>query len=78
MSTKSGIYSSGNFYLYGECFDEDRAYIAVQGIENSEIALEGKYLNVTVAIPNEVMDELCIAWLKERKLHGSLGGLMGK
>jgi len=45
MSSKSGIYSSGDFYLFEECFDENRAYIRAKGLGNSEVKLVDKTIS---------------------------------
>jgi hypothetical protein len=35
-------------------------------------------ITVRLNIPPELMDELALAWCKHRKLHGALGGPVGK
>lgn len=69
IGTKGEIYSSGDFYLSEDCFDENKVYIQAEGLGNAEVNLVDKHLNVTIAIPNEIMDELAIEWCKKRKLN---------
>lgn len=79
MSTKSGIFISGNIYLYNECFDDKSTYIQVAKSGNSKVNIDFEgFQEVTIAIPNEVMNELAIAWCQKRELQGALGGPVGK
>jgi hypothetical protein len=78
MSTKGGIFISNNVYLYEEAFDDKTAYIEVTKSGNAKVELDfDKSQTITVAIPQDIMDELAIAWCKKRKLQGTLGGPVG-
>jgi len=78
MSTKGGIFLSDNIYLYEEVLDDKTAYIEVTKPGNAKIEMDfDGYQSITVAIPNEVMDEIAISWCKKRKLQGTLGGPVG-
>ena len=78
MSTKCEIYHSDFVYLYEDVFDKNTAFIRVTGSGNACVELDfNKSQNVTGAIPDEIMDEMAIAWCKKRKLHGALGGPVG-
>lgn len=87
MSTKEWVYQENDqFGLYQEMtFDKDNDNPAVIQIINpanfmvaSESNAEGTVFGKLEAeIPADVFDQIAIAWLKKRKLHGALGGPVG-
>ncbi|MGL5665171.1 MAG: hypothetical protein ACRDD9_03480 [Shewanella sp.] len=87
MSTKEWVYQGNDqFELYQEMtFEKDNDNPAVIQIINpadfkvvSESNAEGKaFGRLEAEIPADVFDQIAIAWLKKRKLHGALGGPVG-
>lgn len=92
MSTKEWILSEHDgASLYQECFHDFEKHVtnpnpAVIQIENpgsfsitkEEHAGAGPYSQLVVEIPAERFDEIAIAWCKNRKLQGRLGGPAGQ
>ena len=90
MSTKEWIYRSDTQYetaLYQDLLsDDDKVNTATLSIENptkfsvsySENNNSNAITHLTVKIPVSVLDEMAIAWCKNRKLQGALGGPVGQ
>ncbi|AFI84661.2 hypothetical protein Q7A_1843 [Methylophaga nitratireducenticrescens] len=90
MSTKEWIYRSNTQYettLFQEVSsDDDNVNTATLSIENpakfsvsySENNNSSAMGHLIVEIPVSVLDEMAIAWCKQRKLQGALGGPVGQ
>lgn len=90
MSAKEWIYRSDTQYattLFQEVpSDDDNIHTATLCIENpakfsvsySENNNSSAMGHLIVEIPVSVLDEMAIAWCKQRKLQGALGGPVGQ
>ncbi|MBO9489832.1 hypothetical protein J7384_05610 [Endozoicomonas sp. G2_1] len=52
--------------------------IQVENPEKYSVCKENNYQKITLAIDAQEFDKLAIAWCKKRKLHGALGGPVGR
>jgi len=85
MSAKASIASGENFHLYNEELISDNPRSVFLTLENppsfelSKDIFQGNVIeSFTAEIPSEAMDEMAIAWIKHRKLQGSVGGPVGQ
>ncbi|WP_375171138.1 hypothetical protein [Marinobacter sp.] len=84
MSVKASISSSNAHHLYfEELLSEDPRFVFLELTDPEEFSVhkekfkERSFESITVQIPQGVMDDIAIAWIKRRKLQGALGGPVG-
>lgn len=92
MSIKDWVFSKEDgANLYQVCFydpenndvNPNPAVIQIENPENFSITREEcadakSFSQLIVEIPADRFDEIAVAWCKKRKLHGMLGGPVGK
>jgi hypothetical protein len=87
MSTKEWVYQGNEKYaLFQEMtldsINNNPATLAVINPSDFKIEFEtnaeGQNIgHLMTEIPAEIFDEIALAWCKQRKLHGALGGPVG-
>jgi len=82
MSIKTPIASNEKFSFYHEAFLDDSIHDVLISVTNpSECNIEkspNSGISATISLSVKDMDSIAIAWIKERKLQGTLGGPVGK
>ena len=64
MSTKCSVAYGEKYHFYEECWDTENIYIELTNPPDSWSAQHGE---ITIAIPNDIMDEIAEAWIAKRK-----------
>ncbi len=82
MSTKCSIASGPTFHLYHELtLDSVQPEDVFLDIEDTqELLVEKDFSNslrTRVQLPCDLLDQVAIAWIRHRKLQGSMGGPVG-
>ena len=84
MSVKASISTSNVHHLYfEELLSEDPRFVFLELTDPEEFSVhkekfQGRsFESITVQIPQGVMDDIAIAWIKRRKLQGAVGGPVG-
>ncbi|ROT94750.1 hypothetical protein EB809_18755 [Marinobacter sp. R17] len=84
MSTKASITGGERHHLYfEELLSEHPKSVFLEITSPSEFRVTKETYkgsstdNLVVEIPSETMDEIAIAWIKQRGLQGALGGPVG-
>lgn len=85
MSTKGSICSGSKYHLYfQELLSENPKSVFLELEEPLEFRVEketfrGKSRDfLVVEIQSEDMDQIAVAWIKQRKLQGAVGGPVGQ
>ena len=84
MSTKEWFYVTETSDVGGyqevtlERDNHNPVIIQVENPEEYSVCKENNYQKITLAINALEFDKLAIAWCKKRKLHGALGGPVGR
>ena len=82
MSTKTSLAAGDNYHFYVDIFLDSKCEEVFLAVNNPSM-YSVEYVNkgvhqATVAVAPADMDEIALAWIKERKLQGVLGGPVGK
>jgi hypothetical protein len=84
MSIKTSITGGERHHLYfqeGLDFDPRNAFLELVSPNEfsltKETSRDGVIDKLVVEIPQEVMNDIALAWIKTRKLQGAVGGPVG-
>jgi len=85
MSIKTSITGGEQHHLYFQedlDFDPKNAFLELlspnEFLVAKETTRDGVIEKLVVEIPQEIMDDIAVAWIKTRKLQGAVGGPVGK